>query len=674
MMLAVASPPPTLPLDHDKHIETPTSPVVQPQQTSVFFGPQEKPLRTIEDLLKNPIEFKQGCLTPSAGVLTAGISEHKYKPINDEPMSEDEEDQPPTDEKPLDSTPSKSTQTAERLFSGSLDMDWPTQTPRHPGFNNMGNTCFLNSVLQCLLHTPPLLNILRGHQHDKTGFCMICLLRELAQASFFNKKRGTGMVLTHLAKIAKGMRQGRQEDAHEFLRYSVDALQRSALAIHSSSSSKHPNPNKIPHGLAETSWVHAIFGGRLRSRVSCRTCHHCSDTFDSLLDLSVEINRSSSLMNALTQFVKPEILSGEDAYRCEKCKKPVTAEKFMTVHEAPVCLTIHLKRFSPTGRKIVNQITYPEVLDLQKFMSEGQTGKKYILNGVINHLGPNPNSGHYTAHVRGANGRWTNMDDEVVTSCIGPPLNHKNAYVLFYIQTDKAHPTQANDDDDVFSSLGGQKRSRDDMESNGSRLGPKPSRIQVKTSTWGDLFQPSKKSRIEDNGKAKQGVAGSSRPAPIGVASVLGGSLVNYVGSDDIEDVEDEGQVVDSNPTNKSTPVASPTQRTAATDPPPNATSTTPSKPTPQFKNTPFSTPNPKAALIFSPIKPSSFYGNTQKKDKRFERTPFSGLSGPGSLHAKRDSGTSDIQKQMDASMGFHQFGGHKQQRAKERMRGKKSL
>jgi ubiquitin carboxyl-terminal hydrolase 36/42 len=177
---------------------------------------------------------------------------------------------------------------------------------------------------------------------------------------------------TSRAEIAKGMRQGRQEDAHEFLRYSIDALQRSVLAIHSSTSSTHPNPNKVPPALAETSWVHAIFGGRLRSRVSCRTCHHCSDTFDSLLDLSIDIVRTQSLSRALAQFVKPEVLSGEDAYRCEKCKKPVTAEKFMTVHEAPVCLTIHLKRFTPTGRKNVNPVAYPEVLDLQQYMSEGQ--------------------------------------------------------------------------------------------------------------------------------------------------------------------------------------------------------------------------------------------------------------------------------------------------------------
>jgi len=77
-------------------------------------------------------------------------------------------------------------------------------------------------------------------------------------------------------------------------------------------------PRKIDTKLAETTWVHKIFGGRLQSRVTCRECRHHSDTFDSILDLSLDIHDVDSLKDALRRFVVVEFLKGEDKYKCEK--------------------------------------------------------------------------------------------------------------------------------------------------------------------------------------------------------------------------------------------------------------------------------------------------------------------------------------------------------------------
>ncbi|KAF8195626.1 hypothetical protein K438DRAFT_1718824 [Mycena galopus ATCC 62051] len=272
-----------------------------------------------------------------------------------------------------------------------------------------------------------LLEHLESTCRVKSGaFCMACSLRKVStQAHGGRSAFIPTAITTKLQVIAKHMRKGRQEDSHEFLRYAIDALQKSCLA---------GQPSKIDPLLAETTWVHKIFGGRLRSRVSCNECGYNSDTFDSILDLSLDIHNMNGVKAALRKFVQPDVLKGADKYKCEKCKKAVVAEKRFSIHEAPMILTVHLKRFTPMGRKIGNHVDYEERLTLKPYMSEGQHGPTYSLYGVICHAGGGPNSGHYFAYVKSRTGKWCEMNDESVTPNVSTPVNLKNAYILFYLR------------------------------------------------------------------------------------------------------------------------------------------------------------------------------------------------------------------------------------------------
>ena len=54
----------------------------------------------------------------------------------------------------------------------------------------------------------------------------------------------------------------------------------------------------------------------------------------------------------------------------DRCKKLVVAEKQFLIEKSPLVLTIHLKRFTPTGRKVGGFIKYPEVLNLKGYMTD----------------------------------------------------------------------------------------------------------------------------------------------------------------------------------------------------------------------------------------------------------------------------------------------------------------
>ncbi|KAG9006609.1 hypothetical protein FRB94_000535 [Tulasnella sp. JGI-2019a] len=355
-----------------------------------------------------------------------------------------------------DGRPRQKPEVIQDLCPHPIELHWPTQLRTGRGMSNNGNTCFLNSVLQCLMYTPPLLHILARHPHNECTirpWCAICGLRVIMLRNY-GKERGyfsPTVITQNIKRIAVGMRPGRQEDAHEFLRELIESLQKSALHhsklpppydIPSSTSMSSPSAisssSKVPSALAETTWVHKIFGGKLLSRVTCHQCHHASDKFEACLDISLDLAGAQSVEQAFSNYVKVEQLDGKgaDRYKCEKCKVPVNAQKQLVIHQAPAVLTVHLKRFTLTGRKITRPIEYPSRLNIAPYVSKGQYGPTYSLYGIISHSGGGPHSGHYVAHVKGPNGYWHEMNDEIQTPLRSQqaPLRMSQAYVLFYLQ------------------------------------------------------------------------------------------------------------------------------------------------------------------------------------------------------------------------------------------------
>ncbi|KAJ6923680.1 ubiquitin carboxyl-terminal hydrolase 23 [Populus alba x Populus x berolinensis] len=306
------------------------------------------------------------------------------------------------------------------------------------GLENLGNTCFLNSVVQCLTYTEPLAAYLQSGKHQNSchvaGFCALCAIQKHVSRAL--QSSGRSLVpkdlVSNLRCISRNFRNARQEDAHEYMVNLLESMHKCCL------------PSGVPSespAAYETSLVHKIFGGSLCSQVECQQCSYCSNKFDPFLDLSLEIAKADTLPALLRNFTAAEMLDGgEKHYQCQRCKQKVRAKKRLTVQKAPHVLTIHLKRFHAhdPGRKVDRKVIFDRSLDMKPFVSGSYEGDlKYSLYGVLVHYGHNTHSGHYVCFVRTSSGIWHLLNDNQVRQVSEKAVLDQKAYMLFYVRDRK---------------------------------------------------------------------------------------------------------------------------------------------------------------------------------------------------------------------------------------------
>ncbi|XP_054482015.1 ubiquitin carboxyl-terminal hydrolase 2-like [Anoplopoma fimbria] len=337
------------------------------------------------------------------------------------------------------------------------------------GLRNLGNTCFMNSILQCLSNTTELRdyclrNIHRSDLNNNNSTTNAALMEEFAKltqslwTSVNNEAISPSDFKSQIQRFAPKFVGCNQQDAQEFLRFLLDGLHnevnrvtvRPKVSVEDFDHLTDDEKGKRMWNMyleREDSKVVDLFVGQLKSSVTCTVCGFRSTVFDPFWDLSIPVAQKSSgevsLKDCLRLFTKEDVLDGEERPTCNRCKTRRKCTKRFSIQKFPQILVLHLKRFSDSNirtSKLSTYVNFPlKELDLREFSSESSDRAVYNLYAVSNHSG-NALGGHYTSYCKNQTlGEWHSYNDSRVSPVSSSQVRSSNAYVLFYELSSSAH-------------------------------------------------------------------------------------------------------------------------------------------------------------------------------------------------------------------------------------------
>ncbi|NXQ44142.1 UBP2 hydrolase, partial [Catharus fuscescens] len=329
------------------------------------------------------------------------------------------------------------------------------------GLRNLGNTCFMNSILQCLSNTKELRDYCLQNQYlrdlNNNSRMRTALMSEFAKliqllwTSSPNESVSPSEFKTQIQRYAPRFVGYNQQDAQEFLRFLLDGLHSEVNRVLVRPRASTDTLDHLPddeksrqmwrrYQEREDSRISDLFVGQLKSSLTCSECGYCSTAFDPFWDLSLPIPKKGygevTLMDCLRLFTKEDVLDGDEKPTCCRCKARTRCTKKFSIQKFPKILVLHLKRFSEArirSSKLTTFVNFPlKDLDLRELASQSCNHAVYNLYAVSNHSGTTM-GGHYTAYCKSpVSSEWHSFNDSRVTPMSSSHVRSSDAYLLFY--------------------------------------------------------------------------------------------------------------------------------------------------------------------------------------------------------------------------------------------------
>ena len=354
--------------------------------------------------------------------------------------------------------------------------------PHKIGLQNIGRTCYMNAVLQCLTNIDKLSNCLLNliqqnyinNQFQPLVFEYTKLLYEFQTTNLsYLSPHNLKFIVEQLNPLFQG---SQASDSKDFIIFIIERLHQEL------------KPPDLPQDFAQfnieqqeleaqnenltfqkfinefsmnSSIISDIFYGILRSVMKCEGCQTIKYSFQTFNILNFVLKKAKddkkkilgeffpdnyvlNLIDAFDSENKEEKLVGENMIYCNKCKGLKNGVIKQDILKSPEIMIIILNR-GKNNQDFKEKFTFDEELNFTNysFSNINNPNKKYFLCGIITHLGESGSNGHFICYFRKSNKqKFMCYNDasaseatvkdamkEVISSNVN---RNKTPYILFY--------------------------------------------------------------------------------------------------------------------------------------------------------------------------------------------------------------------------------------------------